>query len=75
MLIIGYIITHIDTHTRRVQQAQESKRTKGEQTLSPTLMDKECVPFCVQTFKRVTVAPAVLEICADKVESQTVNYD
>lgn len=38
-------------------------------------MDKECVRYCVQTFNRVTVAPVVLEICADKVESQTVNYD
>lgn len=57
------------------QHTQDCKRTKGGQTLSPALMDKECVRFCVQTFNRVTVAPVVLEICADKVESQTVNYD
>ena len=38
-------------------------------------MDKECVGYCIQTFNRVTEAPVVVEICAGKVESQTVNYD
>lgn len=38
-------------------------------------MDKEHVCYNIQTFNRATVAPFILEICADKVESQIVNFD
>lgn len=70
----GYITarTHAEAPT---QQGLNSKRTKGGDTLSLMLMDKEPVGFCVQTFNRVSEGPVVLEICTGKVESQTVNYD
>lgn len=70
----GYITVHAHTEVL-TRQAPNSMRTKGGETLSLMLMDKERVCFCVQTFNRVTEGPVVLEICRGKVESQTVNYD
>lgn len=58
-LMAGYITTHTRTHAEgSTQQTQDNKRPKGGQTLSPALMDKERVRYCVQTFNRVTKPPS-----------------
>lgn len=70
-LMGSYITVHAHTEVL-TRQAPNSMRTKGGETLSLTLMDKERVFFCVQTFNRVTEGPVVLEICRGKVESREV---
>lgn len=63
------------THRGLDPTSSEQHEDKKEERHDATLMDKERVCFCVQTFNRVTEGPVVLEICRGKVESQTVNYD